>query len=370
MAKNRKDSTTAIKAVCAIVFILFSFSYIYFYQTPTLTYEQHILSGGVTVYHPFISAVIIAVVGMIVQFFINNICRLTSGCHALTFFPSMVLLAFLACGENDGNGGLVAGNSIWIIAGSLLIYFAVMFAVRKMSPSAKLPKEPFLLSKELTLNLCVMALMMFFVIRNSNNDSLLHRQVVAEKQLVAQDYENLAKEGQNREGYSYPETNPTLTLLRYIALDKRGELAEKLFTQPVIGSTASLCRLEGITPLVVRKKMLSRYKGFDYHLCAFLCDKDLDSFACLLTDSIDISKPGICDSLPIHYREALVLYRHQRSNPVSVYNDSIVEADYNDLQQMMRSSKTKNLRRDNLRRNYQTTYWNYYYAMQSKLKSK
>lgn len=64
MAKNRKDSTTAIKAVCAIVFILFSFSYIYFYQTPTLTYEQHILSGGVTVYHPFISAVIIAVVGI------------------------------------------------------------------------------------------------------------------------------------------------------------------------------------------------------------------------------------------------------------------------------------------------------------------
>lgn len=351
--------------MCAIVFILFSFLYIYFYQTPTLTYEQHVLSGGVTVYRPLISAIIITVVGCLLQFFVHNICGFTKGCHALTFFPSMALLAFLTCGEADGNGGLTTGLSIWIIAASVVVYVAGMLMLKRWLPYGKPSHELLLSSKALAANLCVMALMMLFVMKNGNSDSLLRRQVIAEKQLVAMDYESLAKEGQAKNGYCHPETNPELTLLRYIALDKRGELADKLFTQPVIGSTASLCRLEGITPVLCRKKMMSRYKGFNYHLCAFLCDKDLDSFARLLTDCIDIAKPGMCDSLPTHYREALVLYQHLRSNPVSAYNDSIMETDYHDLQQMMRSSKTANLRRDNLRRNYQTTYWNYYYTEQN-----
>lgn len=362
MTNNGKDSTTTIKVVCAIVFILFSFVYIYFYQTPVLTYEQHVLSGGVTVYHPLISAIIITVVGWMIQMLVHNACRFASGCHALTYFPSMALLAFLTCGEADGNGGLTVGTSIWIVAVSLVIYLACMAIARRWLTYSAPSSDILLSSRTLTLNLGVMVLMMLFVVKTANSDSLLHRQVIAEKQLVAQDYENLANEGLNRGGYCYAETNPTLTLLRYIALDKRGELAERLFTQPVMGSTASLCRLEGIKPLLCKKKMLSRYKGFDYHLCAFLCDKNLDAFAHLLADSIDLTKPGICDSIPVHYREALVLYQHQRSNPVVAYSDSIVEADYHDLQQLMRSSKTGNLRRDNLRKNYQATYWNYYYT--------
>ncbi|MCM1079618.1 MAG: DUF6057 family protein [Bacteroidales bacterium] len=361
MTNNRKDSTTAIRAVCAIVFILFSFLYIYFYQTPTLTYEQHVLSGGVTVYRPLISAIIITAVGWMGQMFISGVCGFAKGFYALTFFPSMALLAFLTCGESDGNGGLTVGNSIWMIGISLIIYLACMTALQKLHFFA-FSKDSLLFSRQLTLNLCIMVLMMLFVVKNSNGDSLLHRQVIAEKQLVNQDYGSLANEGKNWHGDVFMDTNPTLTLLRYIALDKRGELAEKLFAQPVVGSTASLCRLEGITPAICKKKMLSRYKGFDYHLCAFLCDRDLDAFARLLSDSIDITRTGICDSLPVHYREALVLYQHQRSNPVAVYNDSIMEADYDDLQQLVRSCKTENSRLDNLRRNYQATYWNYYYT--------
>ena len=42
---NTRNSTTVIKAVCAIVFSIFSFVYLYFHQADLLAMSQHYLSG-------------------------------------------------------------------------------------------------------------------------------------------------------------------------------------------------------------------------------------------------------------------------------------------------------------------------------------
>ena len=52
---NTKNSTVVVKAACAIVFCLFSFVYLYFYQVDMLSVAQHILSGGVTRYDRLIA---------------------------------------------------------------------------------------------------------------------------------------------------------------------------------------------------------------------------------------------------------------------------------------------------------------------------
>ena len=50
------------QVVCAIAFWVFSFVYLYFYQTEVLSAGQHVLSGGRTYYQRLIGAFLITLV--------------------------------------------------------------------------------------------------------------------------------------------------------------------------------------------------------------------------------------------------------------------------------------------------------------------
>ena len=93
----------------------------------------------------------------------------------------------------------------------------------------------------------------------------------------------------------------------------------------------------------------------DYLLCGYLIDKDLDGFVKALTKFYTVD-----ESLPRHYREALVLYTHRRSKPVLVYHDSVLDVDYNDLQQMEASCATETERKGKVLENYANSYWYYF----------
>lgn len=355
MVNNRKGSTTALIVVCAIIFCLFSFLYIYFYQTPTLTYEQHVLSGGVTVYHPLISAILITVVAQVLQIIVTSVTGLRGGSHALTYLPSMLGLAIITSGVPDGNGALLSPFWFWLILPLLVVYVCVIRIVQQWL-NASSRAVSLVASGTLSINLFTLFVMMLFVCSMSNGSELFHRQVTAEQQLLRQDYATLAHEGKNRE-----TTDTTLTLLRAIAMDKQHTLADSFFTQPVAAGTASLMRLENVRPLMVSKRFLMRRKSNDYRLCALLAGRDLDGFARLITKCCDVSKPNAKDSLPQHFREALVLYQHQRSHPLTHFSDSILEADYSDFRKLLATCPTPALRQHQLRLNYANTYWRYYY---------
>lgn len=374
MAQYKKDSTAATIATSAIVFCLFSFLYIYCYQTPTLAYEQHVLSGGITVYYPLISAIIITIVCQVLQLTVYGFTKLHGASHALTYVPSMLLLAFLTCGRPDGNGGLQTGMWIWFVPVLLLIYFCLIKVVKQWLSIAT-PPAPWLFSQQLTLNLLTMVAMMLFVLNVGNGDELFHRQIRAEKLLKEWRYTELAKEGQGRSLLAQltentffenehntisEQTDSTLTLLRFIAMDKLGTLADSAFTQPVVGGTASLMKLENIHPLLFDIKFLKRRKSFDYKLCAILADRDLDLFAKELSRRVNVNDSTARDSLPRHYREALILYQHQRSRPITNYVDPVLETDYNDMMTAQRQCATIEERRMILRQNYRNNYWGYF----------
>lgn len=374
MKQYKKDSTVAVGATCAIVFCLFSFLYIYCYQTPTLAYEQHVLSGGVTVYHPLISAILITLSGCIIQFLVYSFTRLRGASHALTYLPSMLFLAMLTSGYPDGNGGIDMGLWVWFIP-LILIAFGVAVKVIKQWPGNSVAAESFLSSRSLLVNMLTMLLMMLFVLNVCNGDELFHRQIRAEKLLLENRYAELAKEGQGRSllaqrtGYTQLEmdynttserTDSTLTLLRFIAMDRLGTLPDSAFTQPVVGGKASLLRCENVHPLLFSKRFLMRRKSFDYKLCALLAERDLDGFASLLSSKVDVNDTTACDTLPRHYKEALVLYQHLRSKPITAYADPVLETDYRDMRDMQRGCATNEQRRMKLQRNYKNSYWNYY----------
>ena len=66
------------------------------------------------------------------------------------------------------------------------------------------------------------------------------------------------------------------------------------------------------------------------------------------------------DSLPKHYKEALILYRHRYSNPVVVYDNAVTTADYQDFQKLSASLTDKKERKQKLADTYGNTYWYYY----------
>lgn len=375
MIRYKRDSTVVAVTTCAIVFCLFSFLYLYCYQTPTLAYEQHVLSGGVTFYRPFISAIVITLTGIAIQMMVFAFTSLRGPSHALTYLPSMLLLAFLTSGYPDGEGNLTTSSWIWFVPLILVFYFCLIKIIKQWIGTSSLP-GPFLSSKTLTMNLLTMVLMMLYVCHVSNGDELFHRQIRAEKLLIENRYDELTKEGQGRSllaqrmGITFLEkknnrqsvyTDSTLTLIRFIAMDKKKILADSAFTQPVVGGTASLMRLENVRPLLVSKRFLMRKKSFDYRLCALLAERDLDRFASMLSAKVDVNDTTACDTLPRHYKEALVLYQHLRSKPVTAYKDPVLETDYRDMRQMLQSCATEDERIMALRKNYRNNYWCYYF---------
>lgn len=372
--KHKKKDSTAIIVACAIIFCLFSFLYIYCYQTPTLSFSQHVLSGGVTFYHPLISAIIITVTAYILQLITFRLTQLYGASHALTYMPSMLLLAFLSCAHPDNAGGLTTGVWMWFLPVIIAGYVILIKVVKQWIGTSTF--EPFFSSRVLSINLLSLIVMMLYVVNIGNGDALFHRQIWAEKLLIDQRYHELSREGRgssqierqtgisyfkkNSNNVVYEHTDSTLTLLRFIAMSKLGTLPDSLFTQPVVGGTASLMRMENIHPYLFTRKFLSRTKNLDYKLCALLAEGDLDNFAKKLMAKYNVNDTLAPDTLPRHYREALVLYQHLRSKPVTAYSDPVLETDYEDMRNIQKLSATNKEDEMKMWQAYRNTYWYYY----------
>lgn len=99
-----------------------------------------------------------------------------------------------------------------------------------------------------------------------------------------------------------------------------------------------------------------RKAACDYLLTACLLDKNLNQFALIVRQLYaDIR------SLPKHYREALILYTHLRSNPVIIYKDDVLDTDFKDFQELDKKFSDKNMQRNAVRQVYGNTYWYYYF---------
>ena len=95
--------------------------------------------------------------------------------------------------------------------------------------------------------------------------------------------------------------------------------------------------------------------AIEYQLCGMLIDKDLDGFVNLLMKTHKID-----DTLPLHYREALILYTHRRSSPKVVYRNTVMDTDYDDMQRLEAETKSPGERRIQIYKQFSGTYWEYF----------
>ena len=374
--RRRQDNgITAPKVVCAIAFCLFTFPYLFYYQTDILAVSQHVLSGGATHYNRSIGAVVITAVLLLLQIAVAALTRLSGSRHALTYFPSMLILAIATSLDIFPDGSI--GFGVWtVLAPVLFVAWILEVFVAGRVPYGR-PSGKGLSARAIWVNAIAMCAMFVFVGITGCGNDVYHYRMRAENCLLHGD-----TDGALAAGAKSLRTDSNLTMLRAYALARKGTLAEELFTYPVSGKgrdlvpmpTGSYCLMyptdsiyrflgarpaAGMTAEAYLRALQSSGKASaavrDYILCARLIDRDLDGFARLLPQFYDTN-----GHLPRHYREALTLYTHLRSNPSVTYHDDVTATDFKDLQALEKQYADWQERKLAVFDHYSGTYWWYY----------
>lgn len=375
---NEDNNSTLLKNICAIVFILFTFVYLYFFQADLLFMIQHILSGGATHYNRTIGALIIIVVLYLVQVGTRKIGSLGNVLYSLTFFPSLVLLTILTNVDCNFSDVPFNGVRIWFMLLLLISYYGVSLFL-KYSGGIQTHNTDFTIVGVLWKNLLCIACMFVAVCLCANCDKTFHYRLRVERFLVSDSFSKALRVGDNSD-----KTDVSLTMLRIYSLSKNKQLGERLFEYPLAGGSRALLpngkevRCLFYPESIIFKSLSIRKKGImtpmeyllyiehnglamkpvtDYILCGYLLDKNLDGFVNEIKSKYDLESP----TLPKHYKEALTLYTHLRSNPVLVYHSEVMDADYADFQKLESEYKNKCERESFVRDMYGDTYWFYYF---------
>lgn len=367
----RNDSAVTVKVMCALVFVAFTFLWTYFFQADVLAVTQHVLSDGKTSYNRTVGASVITLVLMLLQLGVSNIVKLNSRVHSLTYFPSMLVLSMLTSG----------GETFWYwLVPVLLALWAMTVNVARKLRLNKLKADFGLFSRVMWREIFIMALLMMGVAFFANTNAVYHYRAHMENCMKNKCFDEALATGAR----SY-ESDASLTMLRAYVLSRKSEMGERLFEYPIVGSGADLIPLSGSKSafLFYPRDSLYRHLGAiprpgmdtpaflsavqrsgqateavrDYVLCGLLIDRNLDGFAQAVERYYDISDSVM---LPRHYREALTLYTHQRSNPVVVFHHPITDEDYDDLQELESQYADPQERKVRVMEKYYGSYWYYY----------
>lgn len=360
--------------ICNIVFVSFCFCYLYYYQADLLSLMQYTYSDGQTHYNHLWGAVLTALLLLSVNLFSIRRNKDFHTFSAWTFFPSAILLTFITGGRQTEDLNLSFGfiACISLIAVCLYVIFSRYIRNFIRSNSEKINNNS--LIKNLWINLLIITVQFMYVCAFSNSDRLFHARLHLLQSLCEKDYDEALCTIDKLE-----TSDRQLTTLIVYTLSKKNVLAEKLFEYPLRGGSVSLLPDSTLTSKIgfdeiyhhlnlkipgnqihnsiefIRHGRGRNKQAADYILCGYLMDKNLDAFVENITKYYDIN-----DLLPKHYREALTLYVHSHTAPKVIFKNSIMDADFQDYQNMEHDITDTEERKNKLRDTYGNTYWYYY----------
>lgn len=303
MSNKTKDSTAAIRVACAIVFLIFVFCYVYFFQTDLLAYAQHVWSGGQTHWNAEIGATLFTVVLFIIYIGVDSLFRLPKRCSALSFFPSLMMLgAITSVNPRSDVAGMSVGVWTWVCCGLLVLYFFVARILSSYRPYETPLANNSLFSSVSWMNLGILSLLMLFTLFIGNSNRALHLQLKMERYIDQRQYSKVTSMK-----ISKHDLTPSMIMLYAFALSKNGELAESFFEWPITGSSQlllpnkdrgiqfSFCNYDnlwkhlGAVPRseisdvkeffkTLQRQKLAKVSIDDYLLISYLMDRNLDGF--------------------------------------------------------------------------------------------
>lgn len=356
ISTNRRSAwgAAAMRAACALTFIIFSFTYLYYYQASELALAQHVLSDGVTSYSRLPGAMLITAGLFVLQALIYAASRLSGRTHAVTYFPSFLILTVLTDISPDIDRHFSFG--LWMLFVPLLLigWLAVVWICRKYKPFETQEVGSGFFSRMMWQNLLTMLVMIVMCCGISCGSKAFHYRASVEVALNEGQIDRALEIGENSD-----VADSSLTMLRVYALSCKRELGEKLFQYQLVGDTQALLPNGGSVRAVLlsNKKILKQVKhDRDYPIIMALINCDLPRFADLL-----IKTYGKSGKYPKHYKEAFLLYDKTTVNPKYRFTSAVMEADYDDMMALLKTTNDIIQRRALLKENYHGTYWEYYY---------
>lgn len=373
-----------MRVTCAVFFLLFAFFYVYDYQADVLYVLQHVLSDGVTTYNRTIGAVLIVALLYLLHFALVAVTALRQHAYAITYFPSMLILGILTDVDASGDHYGYSAHWLWLFPLLMMVYAGIVYVCRQLQSVSQPPASTGLFTRTTWSNLLLMILMAAVTTATGCNDDRTHFRASMECRMQEGDYDAALTVAERS-----TVADSTLTMLRVWALSEKGELGSRLFTYPLKGGSNSMLpngqnlrllllderRLYAHLGVVFRQKMRPvvflemlhrRHRAtkaaHDWLLTAYLLDGRLDDFARTLPHFYKINA-----ELPLHYREALTLYTHLRAHPHIIYHSTVMDQDYDDMQQLAKKYSVPQERANAIRDTYGKTYWWYYYELTNKI---
>lgn len=381
-SKSLLENAARILSVsCGVLFVLFSFFYLFKIQGEILAEAQFVFSKGVTTYSVPIGAVVITVILYLLQFVVQLIAKIPARWYSLSFFPSFLVLTILTDINRKVFDNFTFGAWTWLVPVLLVLYILIIIWLKKI-PESNSEKEHGNIYAYLWPNYLIMLAMCIITGSRQGATDVYHYELRTERLILDGDYEEALTVGKKSLSASR-----RLTELRAYAMAKSGCLGESLFEYPQYYGSAGLldindtlshyrlsvqeiCRTlgaycgksikttDGYLKLMLDRDTANAQPLGDYYLCTLLLKKDLKSFASVLPKYYQIN-----DSLPKAYSEAMLIVPEHACDSDSLYKtriDTAIVSRFKEYKLLKNEYKNPTERINKTRRKFGNTYWWYY----------
>lgn len=373
---NNRRTARILTVACGLLFSLFSIVYLSVFQKDVMEALHYSLAQGKTVYAPWITAVLVTVVLLVLRWAINGMVGLKGALKSLSYFPCCLLLGVLTdVGHNVYHGGGIDAVWAWLLPLLLVAYVALGWLLARATRLWLNPEMPGYVS--VNSNLLILLLLCFMTIGIGNTNIHFHHELQMEEALRKRDYETA-----RRIAGKTMDPSRNLTALRAYALSREGTMGEYLFQYPQLYGAAGLLmgtsdekalRLNadslyiylGERPALGEPAMdffericeeeSGNYTTLDYYLSALLLEKKLDEFVTSFKELYMVR-----DSVPRYYRQALFLYGKMHGQAASETPDEAMEALWNKYMKKKEELTGHRGEANWMRREFGDTYWWYY----------
>lgn len=321
-----KSLQNKINWLCAIVFAIFSFTFIGVYQASLLEALYDVVATGKLKYNGYVVATIVTAVLVFVALWLNRYAKFRFEWTALAYLPSSLLLAFIT----DIDSSIYSGENsfvMWsiILFTGVMAYTVIAYVLRGMCIYNRRYK-PQLRTKIVWRNFLILTILFCLTGLLSNSDENFKNETQAYSFYKKGDIDaalNVANRSLN--------ASHELTSSRAFYLALNNELPNQLFAYPqYYGVEGLLPPQKQMTPLhpdtvytflgaqrmqdeaaldylrrAVKNDTLPSAALVDYYLCGLLLDKRVSEFVEELPLYYDLQSEN---PLPRHYKEALLYY--------------------------------------------------------------
>ena len=373
---NRRRTARIIAVASGLLFSAFSITYLSVFQKDVMEALHYSLAQGKTVYAPWMSAIIITVVLLVLRWALNGLTGLKGPLKAFSYFPSCLLLGVLTdVGHDVYHGGGIADSWSWMLPLVLVLYVVIAWLLARAARLWLNPEIPngFVINS----NLIILLLLCFMTVGIGNDNIHFHHELQVEEALRKQEYGRALQVGEKT-----MDPSRNLTALRAYAMSRQGTMGEDLFRYPQLyGAAGLLMGTSNDKALRLNADSLSVYLGakpalgepaldffrricheetgnyttLDYYLSALLLEKKLDEFV----KEFD-ALYTVRDSVPLYYNQALYLHAKMRDSSIDEASGEVLNELWEKYRAKQKELSGQRGEANWMRREFGDTYWWYY----------